>query len=73
MNSFQEKKHINQGHGGRGEGSAVRESRVRATVCLSWWKPCGWEDKQRTEATWHTGLATASILFLTQESRNKDS
>ena len=34
--------------------------------------PAGGKDKQRAEATWHTGLAAASILFLTQESRNKD-
>ena len=33
--------------------------------------PAGGKDKQRAEATRHTGLATASILFLTQESRNK--
>lgn len=30
------------------------------------------QEEQRAEATWHTGLATASILFLTPGSLNKD-
>lgn len=30
------------------------------------------KEEQRAEATWHTGLATVSILFLTPESLNKN-
>lgn len=42
---------------------------ARGLLCMG---PGSRKEEQRTEATWHVGLATTLMLFLTQESLNKD-
>lgn len=69
---FKKKKNISQGH-----GQVVRhlpcERAGHGPQCVYLGgSPGDGKEEERTEATWHTGLATASVPFLTQESRNKD-
>lgn len=66
------KKAINQGHE-EGAKGLLCEGPGHGPQCVYLGGSTGdGKEEQRIEATWHTGLATASILFLTQESQNMD-